>query len=413
MPNSNLLLQPMSNVLIFSPSFDGHRQIYVYVLADVLKEMGFSIFIAGNLSGKVSDSSYIERLKRDRDVVIIDTSVYERAGLGITNEEFIQLQDKCNAELTIFPEADHHIPLFTAQLFNKRKRLKGRTIGIFLRPFHFYKKLNFLNQLKYIKNLPSTWRTDENLFHEYLLKHFKLLDSALYIDENFVSHHSSTHWLPDVFQSYAEEIIGSENVEQRFWIDRLKKFQEANKQRFIFLYFGTAQKRRGYDLLLKMAVEEDACFIHCGLNDQNEMYDLDVNELKNDLEKKGRLLETNQYISDPACIESFFKSATHLVLPYQNFWGSSGVMLQALDYGIPVLVPENGIMGYRVRKHNLGLTYSEGINSLAEQFARFKELPVQNFKSSISGYMRYQTSDQLKKVLINIFKDSNQIIEHP
>lgn len=403
----------MSNALIFSPSFDGHRQIYVYVLSDILAEMGFNIFIAGNLKGKVTDSSYIERIKRHKNVFLIDTSEYTRAGLGITNEEFIQLQDKCDADLTVFAEADHHIRLFNAQLFSKRKRLKGKTIGIFLRPFHFYRKLNFLDQLRYIKNLPSTWNTDENLFHEYLLGRFKLVGSALYIDENFVSHHSYSSWLPDVFQSYAEELTGSENIEQRQWIGRLENFKEKNKDRFVFFYFGTAQKRRGYDVLLKMAVEQDASFIHCGLNDQNEKYDFDVHALKESLEKKGRLLETNQYISDPVCIESFFKSVTHLVLPYQSFWGSSGVMLQALGYGIPVLVPENGIMGYRVNKYKLGLTYSNGITSLTEQFAKFKELPAQSFKKSISGYMKHQTPDQLKKVLINVFKDSSQIIEHP
>ncbi|HEV8508218.1 MAG TPA: hypothetical protein VGQ53_22595 [Chitinophagaceae bacterium] len=403
----------MSNALIFAPSFDGHRQIYVYVLSDVLTEMGFKVFVAGNLKGKISDSSYIERLRKDKDVVLIDTSVYARGGLGITSEEFIQLQEQCDAEMTIFPDADHHISLFNAQLFNKRKRLRGKTIGIFLRPFHFYKKLSFLNRLRYLKNLPSTWRTDEYLFHEYLLKQFKLIDSALYLDENFVSHHSHTHWLPDVFQSYAEGLIGNENVEERPWIDRLENFREVNNGRFVFLYFGTAQKRRGYDLLLKMALEQDACFIHCGLNDQNEKYDLDINALKKDLERNGRLLETNQYISDPDCIESFFKSATHLVLPYQDFWGSSGVMLQALGYGIPVLVPENGIMGYRVKKYNLGLTYGHGINSLLEQFVKFKALPARSFETSISEYMKYQTSGQLKKVLISVFKDSDQIVEHP
>jgi hypothetical protein len=407
------LRQHMSNALIFSPSFDGHRQIYAYVLSDVLSEIGFKVFVAGNLKGQVSDSSYIERLKNDKNVVLVDTSVYVRGGLGITSEEFIQLQQKCNAEMTIFSDADHHISLFNAQLFNKRKKLRGKTIGIFLRPFHFYRKLSFLNRLRYIKNLPSTWKTDEYLFHEYLLKQFKLIDSALYLDENFVAHHSNTHWLPDVFQSYAEAFIGNENVEERTWIDRLKNFKEVNKGRFIFLYFGTAQKRRGYDLLLKMAVEHDACFIHCGLNDQNESYHLDIDALKKDLEKKGRLLETNQYISDPACIESFFKSATHLVLPYQNFLGSSGIMLQALGYGIPVLVPENGIMGYRVRKYKLGSTYNEGINSLSEEFAKFKEIPARSFETSISGYMKYQTSDQLKKVLINIFNGSDQNVEHP
>ncbi len=403
----------MSNALIFAPSFDGHRQIYVYVLSDILIEMGFKVFVAGNLKGRINDSSYIERLKNDKDVILIDTSVYARGGLGITSEELIQLQEQCNADVTIFPDADHHIPLFNAQLFNKRRKLRGKTVGIFLRPFHFYKKLSVLNRLKYVKNLPSTWRTDEYLFHEYLLKQFRLMDYALYLDENFVSHHSYTRWLPDVFQSYAEGLIGNENVEERPWIDRLKNFRGVNNGRFVLLYFGTAQKRRGYDLLLKMAVEQDACFIHCGLNDENEKYDFDINALKKDLEKNGRLLETNQYISDPSSIESFFKSATHLVLPYKDFWGSSGVMLQALGYGIPVLVPENGIMGYRVKKYNLGQTYSDGISSLSEQFVKFKALPARSFETSISAYMKYQSPAQLKRALISVFKDSGQIVEHP
>jgi glycosyltransferase involved in cell wall biosynthesis len=403
----------MPNALIFSPGFDGHRQIYVYVLADILKEIGFAVFVAGDIKGNVTDSSYIEKLKQEDKVVLLDTSGYTRGGLGITNAEFMQLQEKYNPDLTVFPEADHHIRLFNSQLFNKGKRLKGKTIGIFLRPFHFYKKLNFLDRLRYVKNLRSTWRTDECLFHEYLIKRFKLIDCALYIDENFVAHHPHAHWLPDVFQSYAEGLVGGGNSEERLWIDRLKNFKEANKDRFVFLYFGTAQKRRGYDLLLNMAVQQDACFIHCGLNDPNERYDLDVNELKKNLEKKGRLLETNRYISDPDCIESFFRSASHLVLPYQNFWGSSGVMLQALGYGIPVLVPENGIMGYRVDKYKLGLTYSNGVTSLLEQFAKFKELPAENFKTSISRYMKYQTPGRLKEVLMNVFKGSGPIIEHP
>ena len=137
-PYAALVRQPMSNVLIFSPGFDGHRQIYVYVMSEILKEMGYKVFIAGDLKGKLSDSSYVDRLKKDADVTLIDTSAYLRGGLGITSDKMIELQDKCNANLTVFPEADHHIRLFTAQIFNKKRRLKGKTIGIFLRPFHVY-----------------------------------------------------------------------------------------------------------------------------------------------------------------------------------------------------------------------------------------------------------------------------------
>jgi glycosyltransferase involved in cell wall biosynthesis len=207
-------------------------------------------------------------------------------------------------------------------------------------------------------------------------------------------------WLPDVFQQYAETLVIEENPEQRVWIEKLNDFKERNKDRFIFLYFGTAQKRRGYDMLLKMAVENKACFIHCGLTDSKEKYDYDVTELKSKLQDEGRLMETNQYISDPLCIEHFFKSVNHLVLPYRNFLGSSGVMLQALYYRIPVLVPEKGIMGYRVKKHNLGLTYNGDDDSLIEQFKKFKDTPKDSYTNGIDLYMQYQSKVRLKEILI-------------
>jgi len=397
----------MPNALLYSPIFDGHRQMYVYVLSDILCETGFTVFIAGNFKEKINDSSYIDRIQKNKALTTIDTSVYARAGLGITNSEFLELQNKCNADLTVFVEADHHISLFNSQLFSKRKKLRGKLAGIFLRPFHFYKPLNFIDRLRYIKHLPSTWKADDRLFHEHLLKQFKLVDSAMYIDENFVSHHPHSHWLPDVFQSYTEGVIRNESKDERIWIDRLDRFKEKNKGKFIFLYFGTSQKRRGYDLLLKMAVEKKVCFIHCGLTDQKESNDSNITLLKKDLEDAGRLLETNQYITDPVCIEAFFRSVTHLVLPYSDFWGSSGVMLQALGYGIPVLVPEEGIMGYRVKKFNLGATYGNAVSSLYEQFEKFKEIPGSFFKESIEEYMKYQNPVQLKNILVNIFKDSD------
>jgi hypothetical protein len=39
-------------------------------MSHILGELVYNIFIAGDLKGKVSDSSYIERIKRDGDVVL-------------------------------------------------------------------------------------------------------------------------------------------------------------------------------------------------------------------------------------------------------------------------------------------------------------------------------------------------------
>jgi len=394
----------MHNALIYSAGFDGHRQVYVFVLSHILGELKFNIFIAGNLTEKITTSLYIEKLQKDDRVTMIDTSSYAQGGLEISAMEIIELQNKYNIELTVFAEADHHISLFNAQINCKRNKLYGKTIGIFLRPFYYYEKLSFLDKLRYIKHFTSRWRTDDRLFHGLLLKHHRLLDSALYIDENFVAHHKLTQWLPDVFQQFAETLMRYEYIEQRIWIDRLKEFTEKNKGLFIFLYFGTAQKRRGYDLLLKMAIEQNACFVHCGLRDEREKYYYDVDGFRKILCDNERIMETDQYISDPITIECFFKSVSHLVLPYRSFYGSSGVMLQALTYGIPVLVPDEGIIGYRVKKNNLGLTYKEDFNSLIEQYKKFKEISKKSFADSIDLYMHQQSVTNLKEVLVKTMK---------
>jgi glycosyltransferase involved in cell wall biosynthesis len=388
----------MQSSLIFSPSLDGHRQIHAFVYSRILKELGYRITIAFNFEEKTSNDFYIELLKKDKNVSFIDTNVYSKNGYEFSQRQFIELQTKCLANLTIFAEADNHISLFNSQLFNKRK-LRGKTIGLFFRPFHIYKKKSIWEILRYIKQLRLNWKSDGLLFHEYLLKRFKLLDTALYIDEKFTSSHSFGCLIPDIFQKYAETLIEDENPEQRVWIDRLNGFIEQNNDNLVFFYFGTAAKRRGYDELLKMAIKYDGCFVHCGSNHPVEDYD----NLKNILLNRNRLFFTNQYISDPKCIEYFFKSVKYLILPYQDFLGSSGVMFQALCYGLPVVVPDYGLMGYLVKKYNLGRTYESGNpSSLMKVFDEFKESPF-NFEENIKNYMNSQSTDNFKKVLVNAF----------
>ncbi len=392
----------MQNALIYSAGFEGHRQVYVYILAHVLTTNGYTVFIAGNLHGNKLDSSYIDEIRKDKRIKFIDTSVYDENGLNITLKEFVQIQLIHEIDLTIFAEADHHLSLFTTQIYQRNNRLVGKTVGIFLRPFFFYENLNFIDKLKYLKRLKDNWRYNTRLFHNVTLRRFKLLDVSCYIDEYFVSKHKHTVWLPDVFQQYAEELIKDEKPTDQVWIGILDKFVIKNSKRFIFLYFGTAQRRRGYDILLRLAVENDACFVHCGLKNENESFENKIDDLRSELINKDRLLETNQYISDPVCIEHFFKSVSHLILPYRNFLGSSGVMLQALEYGIPVLVPNSGIIGYRVRKHNLGSTYETSFAALNAEFKKFVKMPKEHYSESIEKYMQSQSIHQLKTVLNSI-----------
>jgi hypothetical protein len=153
-----------------------------------------------------------------------------------------------------------------------------------------------------------------------------------------------------------------------------------------------------------MAEDHRGCFIHCGLLNNKEKFKYDTEALRSSLFKTGRLFETNQYIEDPVCIEYFFKSVSHLVLPYRNFYGSSGVMLQALGYGIPILAPENGIIGYSINKYKLGMTYNENDPlSLDSQFEAFIKTDPDQYTDNIKSYMKLQSAKNLKKVLVNSF----------
>jgi hypothetical protein len=397
----------MQNALIFSPDCDGHRQVYIFVIAHILGELGFRIYVALNSKQVLSNSFYLDMLKKNPETKIIDTSKYSEGGISINPDEFREVQNMCESDLTVFTEADNHIRLFTSQIANKKNRFRGKSAGIFLRPYYYYEHTSLFDKLRYLKHLPSRWRSNENLFHEFLLKRFSLINTALYLDENFVFHHRNTQWLPDVFQEYADFIITDEKSEQRIWIEKLNIFKELNKGRFLFLYFGTAQFRRGYDVLLKLAHENDGCFIHCGLKNKNEHYEYDTEELRSSLGKSGRLFETDQYIEDKICIENFFKSVSHLILPYRNFYGSSGVMLQALSSGIPILAPENGIIGFRINKYHLGLTFKGNeFSALNDTFRQFKGINPMLYENEIKKYMNFQSAEQLKKVLVNSFKDT-------
>ena len=88
----------MHNVLIYSPSFDGHRQVFLFVFVNVLKELGFKIFIAGNTMQIYSNSYYIEKLKKSPGIEIVDTSKYSNGGIDISPAEFLELQNFCETD---------------------------------------------------------------------------------------------------------------------------------------------------------------------------------------------------------------------------------------------------------------------------------------------------------------------------
>ncbi|GAB6126613.1 tetratricopeptide repeat protein [Humidesulfovibrio idahonensis] len=89
--------------------------------------------------------------------------------------------------------------------------------------------------------------------------------------------------------------------------------------------------------------------------------DAAVDGLLAELAAQGRAFVRTDYVP-----ESLFRAVlTHpavpfLPLPYSCHYGSSGLQLQALAAGKPTLVPDVGLMAWRVQAHALGLCYRHG-----------------------------------------------------
>jgi glycosyltransferase involved in cell wall biosynthesis len=171
----------------------------------------------------------------------------------------------------------------------------------------------------------------------------------------------------------------------------------------VFVYIGTNQWRRGYDVLLRLALDEDGCFAHCGRYEpEGGPQDPDVEAMRVALADEGRLLETSGPYLDPATADVFLRAARCVVLPYRRHDGSSGVMLQALAAGRPVLVPDRGLMGYRVRAFGLGATYCDGdADDLRRRFRELHARGPEPFAAPLDGFMRYFARPQLVAALAN------------
>ena len=380
--------------LVFSANLDGHRQVWAAILADVLVQMGFHVVIAGQLTseGRPLEIEQLAPHRGNPRVKLLHVEDALLALLGTNPPAFRKLQEEIEAEVTIFAEADNHLSLLSSQVVPGVATLRGRRVGLFLRDSNYIypspASRDLRQRLRRIRHLPEEWRNDPVVFHEFLLPRFRPLDAALTLDEYYVAGHRKTHqWLPDPYRPFGREASEEDVREDELWAGAIDRFLAQNGGRFVFLYFGTAQERRGYDTLLKLAVEENGCFIHCGRRDDSREYRWDVAALRDTLSRDGAILETHRYIVGELAIRRFFTATDRIVLPYRRHMGSSGVMLYAISFGRPVLVPDEGLMARRVRDHALGMTYCpDDFDSLRSQFRAFQRMPAAAFRDTTEKF---------------------------
>jgi len=352
-------------VLIYSPSVDGHRQIYCRVMAEVLLRAGCDVTIAfaSRTRGVRVPAPHLQPLREREGVRFVDTCDMPAGGLDVDHAGFSTLLEQVRPDATILAEADNHLSLLVSQLLPGRHRFSCRVAGVFLRNTNYVHmgrlREPLRDRLGRYRRGWFRWNKDSYLFHERLQPRFRLVDVALCLDEAFVAAHPRTHaWLPDI---YTPHILDEDAARTEAALHpELIEFLSANQDRRPLVYFGQAQPRRGYDWLLRLAVEEDYAFIHLGTIDDAVPYDHDVVSLRQALVARRAIFETGSYEQSFDVATALFRAASFVALPYRKHYGSSGMMLQALDAGTRVVVPDEGLMGWRVTNFGLGRTYVPG-----------------------------------------------------
>lgn len=347
-------------VLLLSPSLRGHRLIYCRVLAGVLATSGHRVVVAGEATDPtVAGDPLLHELERRPGVEIAGTGPADAFTAGAVPS----LVARTGADVLFVAEADPYIDVLAANRPLAGRSFSGRTVALFVRSTNYaYRPVDPGWRVVRSRAARRGHRRSAAVgYHERAIARGGGVDAALVLDERFAAEHPHTHrWMPDIYRE-PPEVYAADDGETGLWQERLESFLAAAGSRPVIAYIGTNQERRGYDTLLRLALEEDGCFIHCGrLGEHDGPDEASVRALRTALRERGALFETGGAYLHPETADLFLRAARCIVLPYRRHDGSSGVMLQALAAGRPVVVPDRGLMAYRARTFGLGTTYRAG-----------------------------------------------------
>ena len=379
----------MKKLLIYCTNIGGHSQIYCNVLADWALNRGYFVHLAYGgayiydgykISNKLTKlaSPYITYYENVKNIKLINV-LNDVNSMTLEQEyNFIRnLQKDLEIDITILPDGSRDLD--NLRIFYKQNKLNhghlfnSFTICFCLQTGFYYK--NFLRRYIGIRELKSTTDFDKIvIFDEFLFNNVKSRKFG---------------FVPDISASYN---VKSDTTYDKNVMERYNNFLEVNKNKEVVFYFGQANLRKGYDILLKLvSMNHNLVLVHCGEIIKSIREDLNYSAIMSQLKKENRIFLYNKFVTSDKMISEFFNSINFLVLGHRNHYLSSGTMIQALLYNKPLIVPNMGLMGRRVRENKVGLVYrpcsikdlNQKIILMSRNHKRYLDA-VKNYKNGFS-----------------------------
>lgn len=340
----------LKKILIYAPHVGGHRQVYCNVITHWAIESKMEVILCigndwcrgGNTISQCSP--YIDMYMTNDNVDFIDAT--QKPPQKSDSEYLLDLENSINPDLIFVISGDefnNSLYPFIKDLI-KPKRPSSKWVGIFIACFCYPDSPNWLKQ---------------NVKKFFLKQKLKYFDRTYWLDEYFVNNTNTKNkfWLPDISKSFNIS-VNNDDAEFELLCPQIDNFLINNKGKDVLLFFGRDFNRKGFDFIIELALEDEQ-FVVIRAGDPLEYIDesQEIMDKMSILEMNGQLLNIPNFIKNPIIISKLFQATNYVLLPYRDHYGSSGVMLQAIELQKPVVVPNIGLMGKRVIENHLGITY--------------------------------------------------------
>lgn len=406
----------MRRILLYSPDVIGHPRVYCRVIADALRGEDCELVVAMGFSegAELADSPDVQPLASRERVQLLDTRDHSAARRQhLTAEEIGALQKAMRVDTTLFIEADKSADELRRIAAGDAPRLLGRNLGIFAKTAEWYPGEDSFTGARKTLRAPTLRTTLGNVkralferrksaryFYEQTILGYRMLDEIITKDERLSEWHGPpVYWMPEISSPATSDDAGFEETRAAF-----DRFRAQNAGREPLLYFGDAAFYKGYDLFLKFAAEMPGSYvIHPGRTydpQQRAWFAYDVEALREQLRAEGRLFETNEYVHSNRLKDLFF-DAIRVYVTTHRLALSSSTVIQAAELGKPMLVPDRGLLGYRVKANGIGAVYRyDDLEDLKrEADALFRSDPAR-FSEPLRRFAARFSHDEIRKFFV-------------
>lgn len=400
------------SVLLYCADITGHRHLHTAYFIRFFLNQGYAVYFCfagryarrrpwGRFSYENVESPYLEVFKGNPRVHFIDIC-HE---LNVVKNELdfiVKLQRQLEPAVSLFIDGDTLKFMFLRQLLPWQKRLPGanfsitclseflylpvgksqalKELGLFIY-FYFFNRHTFVQRSIFVVKFPLL----NKLFFRWLCR-FDLLTAAFCPDARLVEKLKNRRvlFLPELITS---DLEGKFSEKEASFYTRIKSqyqdFLNRNKDKQVLLMFGDLETRKGFDLLLQLAANEPGSVcVRFGRTKGGYTPTWPAILSKEKLMVEDRLFEVDTYIESKELMDFIFSTVQFVILPYKNYYRTSGVMIEVLRRELPVLTHDKGVMAYIVKHYGVGRVFRDGnLTELRKAFAEFRQNYIRYLKN--------------------------------